>query len=522
MPIIPFFLCMIGANDLTHMDPRVKTNDPLSCVSHLTGGEGFKPSHPTVFWLVAWDPCGMYWTSFVSCALSSALGFSPIGQFQATQSAILSANGKIAHLFSGQPAQRGLYPPSEAHTNGTLLVFDNGHIQHYVYYEVHGNPNASLSALFLHGGPGSGCFPNHARFFDPKRYKIVLMDQRGSGRSAPRGEVIGNTLHDIISDCETLRLQLDIEKWTTILGGSWGVTVAVAYAQEYPDVIQSVILRGVCLFRAEEVDWIFSNGGYAKENPAAWQNFSKAVYIKEGKQQPREVLMRYYDRLLGDNPNLRLQAAKAWMQYEMTVFASSKPTTNDTIKAPTAVLKDGEWTFYDSDGNSHDDNHRLGESPNSCLIDNTLELCSPLPLFSKTSESRADSTGIRGISPVGFRLAADEDLEAREAAKFVPAQNMLTCFFSVNREFVMGGTDLLDPARMKRIQHIPCIAVHGGRDRVCPLNTALDLARKWPNMKLIVPIQSGHSMYDPAITNEVVLATDEIAEQRLTSNSAMV
>jgi hypothetical protein len=170
---------------------------------------------------------------------------------------------------AGPPRLRGLYPPSIARQNGTLVVEvpttttsspPGGRPKtaisqrHEIYYEVHGAMDAPLTALFLHGGPGAGCFPNHARFFDPTLYRIVLMDQRGSGRSIPRGETRGNTLSNLCADCESLRRHLKIDRWSTVLGGSWGTTVALAYAQEYPHRVRSMILRGVCLFRAPEID----------------------------------------------------------------------------------------------------------------------------------------------------------------------------------------------------------------------------------------------------------------------------
>ena len=174
--------------------------------------------------------------------------------YSASSSASSSAEGS----FQKSPEQvglRGLYPPSTAYINGTIAVDEI----HTLYYELHGrggekerDPNNSKetpirNALFLHGGPGAGCFPNHARFFDPKKYRVVLFDQRGAGRSTPRGEIRQNTLLDIIYDCERLRFHLGIPRWDVVLGGSWDATVAVAYAQEFPNSLCSVVLRGVCL-----------------------------------------------------------------------------------------------------------------------------------------------------------------------------------------------------------------------------------------------------------------------------------
>jgi proline iminopeptidase len=163
-----------------------------------------------------------------------------------------------SRLDSGEKKLRLLYPPSEAYTNGRIQVDSI----HNLYYEVHGmrdnSSEPSLNALFLHGGPGAGCFPNHARFFDPERYRIVLLDQRGSGKSHIRGDARNNTLAHLVDDCETLRLELGISRWDVVLGGSWGATLAIGYAQSYPDAVGGIILRGVCLLRTREVDYLFS------------------------------------------------------------------------------------------------------------------------------------------------------------------------------------------------------------------------------------------------------------------------
>jgi proline iminopeptidase len=431
---------------------------------------------------------------------------------------------------------RGLYQPSNTHANGTLLFIADDivgrPVQHEVYYEVHGAPDAPLAALFLHGGPGAGCFPNHARFFDPSLYRIILMDQRGSGRSIPRGGTVGNTLLDIVCDCESLRNHLNIEKWSTILGGSWGVTVAVAYAQEFPQRVQSIILRGVCLFRAREIDWMFSSAGYAQQNPAAWDDFTSAVVVTapsdndEGSTtfsslpDPRETLYRYYDRLLGDNTSLRIQAARSWMGYEMQVYSSSSSWSTSTTNEPAdnntvpvvAVLQNSKWSYRDGRGNvlseSSIDEMRL---PRHC-VDLVQRLREALPIISADDNLIASPRLVRPVLQVENATVGEE-----EASLFVPAQNMLTCYYSVNRSFVMNGIDLLDPVRMMRIQHIPCIAVHGRMDRVCPVTTALDLAEAWPNLQLRVPMRSGHSMYDAAIANELVRATDCVAQMLLMS-----
>ena len=139
---------------------------------------------------------------------------------------------------------RTLYPSLAPYRNGTLAVDDT----HTLCYQEYGQPptnEKALTALFLHGGPGAGCSPNHSRFFDSKIYRIVLLDQRGSGRSTPLGEAFEkNTLQNLVQDCEKLREELDIARWDLVLGGSWGSTLALAYAQAFPDSVRSLVLRG--------------------------------------------------------------------------------------------------------------------------------------------------------------------------------------------------------------------------------------------------------------------------------------
>src|SRR5579863_1057873 len=148
------------------------------------------------------------------------------------------------------PERRGeLYPPIEPYQHGRLVVDE----LHTLYWEQCGNA-AGVPVLFLHGGPGAGCSAEHRRFFDPNRYRIVLFDQRGSGRSTPFGEVTNNTPAHLVADIESLRAELAIDAWH-VFGGSWGSTLALAYAQEHPSVCLSLTLRGIFLLRASEVEW---------------------------------------------------------------------------------------------------------------------------------------------------------------------------------------------------------------------------------------------------------------------------
>ena len=159
------------------------------------------------------------------------------------------------NAFTVSAETTGLYPPIAPIANGFLAV-DAGHD---LYWEVCGNPHG-IPALFLHGGPGGGCSATSRRFFDPSRYRIVLFDQRGCGRSTPTGSLESNTTTHLISDIEALRKLLNIEKWL-LFGGSWGATLALHYAQQYPQRVSAMVLRAVFTARQSELDWLYGANG---------------------------------------------------------------------------------------------------------------------------------------------------------------------------------------------------------------------------------------------------------------------
>jgi proline iminopeptidase len=177
-----------------------------------------------------------------------------------------------------------------------------------MYWEVSGTPRG-VPVLFLHGGPGGGCSPEHRRFFDPAFFRIVLFDQRGAGNSTPLGETRANTLSHLLADIETLRAYLDIERWM-VFGGSWGSTLALAYGQQHPQRVLGFVLRGIFLGRAVEVDWFLY--GLGRVFPEAWRRFSEMI-----PQAERVDLLRAYSRRLFDpDPRIHLPFARAWSEYE--------------------------------------------------------------------------------------------------------------------------------------------------------------------------------------------------------------
>jgi proline iminopeptidase len=181
---------------------------------------------------------------------------------------------------------------------------------HSVYWEQSGNPRG-VPVVFLHGGPGAGSSPSHRRFFDPTHYRIVILDQRGAGRSIPLGEIRENTTDLLVADLERLRTRLGIARWM-VFGGSWGSTLALAYAQSHPDRVLALILRGIFLMRRAEIRWFL----YEMRTlfPDAWERFAAHVTPAER----GDLLEAYWDRLTDPDPTVHLAAAKAWSIYEGT------------------------------------------------------------------------------------------------------------------------------------------------------------------------------------------------------------
>jgi len=223
-----------------------------------------------------------------------------------------------------EPVQfpRDLYPELEPFDAGLLDVGDG----HSLSYDVSGNRNG-IPAVFLHGGPGAGVSPRVRRFFDPAIYKIVIFDQRGSGASVPnasddlQASLVENTTPKLVDDIDRLRRHLKIDKWGLVLGGSWGSTLALAYAQAYPNDVDSLLLRGVFLFGPDEVDYLFGNGGTFGQNPQAWEAYSR--YIEETsddwEREQTNLLGAYWDRLTSDDTKTRVAAAAAFVGYELSI-----------------------------------------------------------------------------------------------------------------------------------------------------------------------------------------------------------
>jgi proline iminopeptidase len=200
--------------------------------------------------------------------------------------------------------RRDLFPPIEPYRTGQLKI----DARHTIYWEESGNRQGP-AMLFLHGGPGAGATSVHRRFFDPSFWRIVVFDQRGGGRSTPLGEIRDNTPAHLVADIERLRRELGVADWV-IFGGSWGSTLALLYAQTYPERVAGLILRGIFLCRQSEIDWFLY--GMRIVFPEAWRAF--AGFLPEAERG--DLLGGYYRRLIDPDPGVHMPAARAWSIYE--------------------------------------------------------------------------------------------------------------------------------------------------------------------------------------------------------------
>jgi proline iminopeptidase len=200
---------------------------------------------------------------------------------------------------------RALYPDVEPFRTGRLRVSD----VHDLYFEESGNPEGK-PVVFVHGGPGGGTEPKQRRFFDPARYRIILFDQRGCGKSTPHASLVDNTTWHLVADMETLREHLGIARWQ-VFGGSWGSTLALAYAQKHPDRVTELVLRGIFLLRKLEIDWFYQRGA-SYLFPDAWEEYLAPIPEAER----GDLLTAYHARLTSSDPATQQAAARAWSVWE--------------------------------------------------------------------------------------------------------------------------------------------------------------------------------------------------------------
>ena len=294
---------------------------------------------------------------------------------------------------------------------------------HEIYFEECGNPHGK-PAVFLHGGPGGGTEPKMRRFFDPARYRIVLLDQRGCGRSRPHASLVDNTTWHLVDDIERLREHLRVDRWL-VFGGSWGSTLALAYAEKHPERVTEIVLRGIFLLRRWEIDWFYQNPrGTGALYPDLWEPY--AAHIPEAERA--DMVRAYYARLTSADSEVRRSAAKAWSIWEAA--------TSHLRPAPDHVAK-------------------------------------------------------------------------FEKGRYAEAFARIECHYFINGGFFRTESQLLDDVH--RIRHIPAVIVQGRYDVVCPMTSAWDLHRAWPEADLRIAPDAGHSAFEPGNLHELVTATDGFA-----------
>lgn len=223
---------------------------------------------------------------------------------------------------------RELYPAIEPLVTHSIPV----EAPHILHVEECGRLKG-IPVVFLHGGPGAGCTPAHRRFFDPDRYRIILIDQRGAGRSTPHAHLEGNTTQHLIADLERVRVHLKIERWL-VFGGSWGSTLALAYAATHPERVLGLILRGIFLCRDEDVSWFYQRGA-DRLFPDYWADYLAPIPDDERD----DLVAAYHRRLTGSDELARMQAAKAWSTWEgRTATLQTDPATVDFFADPHHAL----------------------------------------------------------------------------------------------------------------------------------------------------------------------------------------
>ena len=316
---------------------------------------------------------------------------------------------------------KSLYDPIEPFDIGRLKVSPI----HELYYEQCGNPHGK-PVVFLHGGPGGGISVDYRRYFDPKIYRIVLFDQRGSGKSTPHASIEENTTWDLVEDIERLREHLHITHWQ-VFGGSWGSTLALAYAETHPERVRELVLRGIFLCRPSEIKWFYQEGA-SEIFRDVWEEYLKV--IPQGERD--DMVSAYHRRLTSDDRAVRVEAARAWSIWE----------------GSTSKL------FFD---------------------------------------------------PGMIEKFADPE--------FALAFARIECHYFMNNAFFSSDNYLIE--NVGRIRQIPTVIVQGRYDVVCPMVSAWDLHRAWPEADLHIIPDAGHSISEPGIIDALVTATDQFGRSDL-------
>ncbi len=311
-----------------------------------------------------------------------------------------------------------LYPEIEPYNQFDLKVSD----LHTIHIEESGNINGK-PVIFLHGGPGGGIEPVYRQYFDPKKWHIIIFDQRGCGQSTPHAELQENTTWDLIADIEKIRQYLEIDKWV-VFGGSWGSTLSLSYAITHPDRCKALILRGIFMIRKKEIDWFYQKGT-SNIYPDAWEAYLEPI----PEDERHDLVAAYYKRLTSNDDSVRIEAAKAWSIWE----------------ASTSKL-----------------------------------------------------------------IQSEESIHAFEDAKVAEAFARIECHYFTNRGFFDTDEWLLE--NVDKIRHIPTVIVQGRYDVVCPMVSAWELHRAFPEADFEIVQDAGHSMTEKGIAAKLVEYTDKFSE----------
>ncbi|NLA51267.1 MAG: prolyl aminopeptidase [Alcaligenaceae bacterium] len=267
-----------------------------------------------------------------------------------------------------------MYPAIEPYEHGFLDSGDG----HQIYWELCGNPQGK-AVVFLHGGPGAGCSPQHRQLFNPEIYNILLFDQRGCGRSKPTASLKNNTTQDLIADMERLRSEvLKSEKWL-VFGGSWGSTLALAYAQTHPARVSALVLRGIFTLRKEEVRWFYQEGA-SFIFPDKWENY--LAPIPENERD--DLVSAYHRRLTGNNEEEKLRCAYAWANWEdstISLLESSEKALSLEDKDAVLSFSRSENHYFINEGFMDEgqlirDAHLLANIP-TVIIQGRYDICTP-------------------------------------------------------------------------------------------------------------------------------------------------
>ena len=275
-----------------------------------------------------------------------------------------------------------LYPPIEPFASGMLDVGDGNR----VHWEVCGNPEGK-PAVVLHGGPGSGCGPHHRRYFDPERYRVVLFDQRGCGRSTPRADdpatgLGSNTTAHLVADMEQLRTHLGLDRWL-LFGGSWGSTLALAYAEAHPERVSEIVIPSVTTTRRSEIDWLYR--GVGRFFPEEWERFRLVVPAVTG-ESGAELAAGYAELLADPDPEVRARAAREWSRWEdatVSLEPHGKPDAHSDRPLPALIARARICAHYFAHGAWLEEGVLLREAGRlagipGALIHGRLDLGSPV------------------------------------------------------------------------------------------------------------------------------------------------